>query len=74
MTTTRVLTLPKWPTRAADSNKGTYGRILIVAGSTGMSGAAVLCGSGGAAAARAWSEWRRRTRLDHSWRLATLVT
>lgn len=31
--------------RAADSNKGTFGRVLVVAGSRGMSGAAVLCGS-----------------------------
>jgi ADP-dependent NAD(P)H-hydrate dehydratase len=30
--------------RAADSNKGDFGNILVVAGSRGMSGAAVLCG------------------------------
>lgn len=28
------------PTRAADSNKGTFGRVLVVGGSVGMSGAA----------------------------------
>ena len=28
--------------RAAESHKGTYGRVLLIAGSTGMSGAAVL--------------------------------
>jgi ADP-dependent NAD(P)H-hydrate dehydratase len=37
--------VPELPPRKADSNKGSYGRILIVAGSRGMSGAAVLCGS-----------------------------
>src|SRR5262249_13652174 len=31
--------------RPPDSNKGMYGRILVIAGSRGMSGAAVLCGS-----------------------------
>jgi NAD(P)H-hydrate epimerase len=31
--------------RLADSNKGSFGRVLAVAGSRGMSGAAVLCGS-----------------------------
>ena len=31
--------------RRPDSNKGTYGRVLVVAGSRGMSGAAILCGS-----------------------------
>src|SRR5688572_14084234 len=36
--------LPAWPPRRPDSNKGTYGRVLIVAGSRGMSGAAVLAG------------------------------
>ena|SRR5579862_3681145 len=40
-----VAEVPKLAPRAADSNKGTYGRVLVVAGSRGMSGAAVLCGS-----------------------------
>ena len=30
--------------RAADSHKGTYGHVLIVAGSVGKTGAAILCG------------------------------
>src|SRR5947208_3389026 len=38
-----VTQLPVLPARAADSNKGTFGRVLVVAGSRGMSGAAVLC-------------------------------
>ncbi|MBX3444092.1 MAG: NAD(P)H-hydrate dehydratase [Planctomyces sp.] len=38
--------LPLPPPRPADSNKGTYGRVLIAAGSRGMSGAAVLSGLG----------------------------
>ncbi len=37
--------LPALPRRPADSNKGDFGRVLIVAGSRGMSGAAVLCGT-----------------------------
>lgn len=31
------------PSRRADSNKGTYGKLLVIAGSKGMSGAAFLC-------------------------------
>lgn len=38
--------IPKPPARPAESHKGTYGSVLIVAGSTGMSGAAVLSGLG----------------------------
>jgi NAD(P)H-hydrate epimerase len=38
--------VPSLHPRAADSNKGTYGRVLVVAGSQGMSGAAILSGSG----------------------------
>ena len=34
------------PVRRADSNKGTYGKVLIIAGSRGMSGAAYLNGLG----------------------------
>jgi len=40
-----VLELPKLPPRSPDGHKGDYGRILVIAGSRGMSGAAVLCGS-----------------------------
>ena len=41
-----VTQLPTLPPRPADSNKGMYGRVLVVAGSRGMSGAAVLCAGG----------------------------
>lgn len=41
---TPVNELPKWPRRAVDGHKGTYGKVLVVAGSRGMTGAAVLCG------------------------------
>lgn len=44
-TVEEVRRLPSLPPRAAASNKGTYGRVLMVAGSRGMSGAAVLSGS-----------------------------
>jgi ADP-dependent NAD(P)H-hydrate dehydratase len=37
--------LPTLPLRRPDSNKGDFGRVLVVAGSRGMSGAAVLCAS-----------------------------
>src|SRR5437764_4144553 len=38
--------LPFLPPRPADANKGSFGHVLVVAGSRGMSGAAVLCGGG----------------------------
>src|SRR6516165_2295557 len=37
--------LPLLPPRPADANKGSFGRVLVISGSRGMSGAAVLCGS-----------------------------
>jgi NAD(P)H-hydrate epimerase len=37
--------LPVLPPRPPDSNKGTFGRVLVISGSRGMSGAAVLCGN-----------------------------
>ncbi len=39
-----VDSLPKLPPRAATSHKGTFGRVLVAAGSRGMSGAAALAG------------------------------
>lgn len=36
--------LPRMPARAPDGHKGVYGKVLVLAGSRGMSGAAVLCG------------------------------
>jgi NAD(P)H-hydrate epimerase len=38
----KVADLPRIPPRAPDTHKGTYGRVLIVAGSSGMPGAASL--------------------------------
>ena len=46
MSIQRVSNLPHVPLRKQDSHKGTFGRVLIVAGSPGMSGAAVLSGLG----------------------------
>lgn len=40
----RVEDVPHPPPRPVDGHKGTFGRVLIVAGSRGMSGAAVLAG------------------------------
>jgi ADP-dependent NAD(P)H-hydrate dehydratase len=42
----RVKALPKPPARPNDSNKGTFGKTLIVAGHPGMSGAGCLSGLG----------------------------
>jgi len=44
MTPERFLAVPTLPARPQDSNKGMYGRVLVVAGSRGMIGAAALCG------------------------------
>jgi NAD(P)H-hydrate epimerase len=42
--TVTLADLPRLPPRAADSHKGDYGRILIVGGSRGMSGAIAMAG------------------------------
>lgn len=42
-TVTVVTEVPSLPPRPPDAHKGTFGRVLIVSGSRGMSGAAVLC-------------------------------
>jgi NAD(P)H-hydrate epimerase len=40
-----ITKLPTLPPRRAEAHKGDFGRVLVIAGSRGMSGAAVLCGS-----------------------------
>jgi NAD(P)H-hydrate epimerase len=45
MTLERVVSIPTLPKRPADSNKGMYGYVLIVAGGRGMAGAAGLAGA-----------------------------
>ncbi len=46
MAATELITeLPMLAPRPADSHKGSFGRVLVVGGSRGMSGAAVLCAS-----------------------------
>jgi ADP-dependent NAD(P)H-hydrate dehydratase len=40
-----VTWLPRLAPREPDSNKGSFGKVLVVAGSRGMSGAAILCAS-----------------------------
>ena len=42
----RIEEIPQAPARPAEGHKGTFGRVLIVAGSRGMSGAACLAGQG----------------------------
>jgi NAD(P)H-hydrate epimerase len=42
-----ITAVPRLPARSPDAHKGTFGRLLVIAGSRGMGGAAVLCGSGG---------------------------
>ena len=39
-----VIDLPAFPARSSEGHKGTFGRAMIVAGSRGMSGAAILSG------------------------------
>ena len=39
-----VETIPKLKPRAADAHKGDFGKVCIIAGSVGMSGAAALAG------------------------------
>ncbi len=46
MRRTAVVALPEIPSRPAEGHKGSFGRVLIVAGSRGMSGAAALAGLG----------------------------
>lgn len=46
MTEPKIVTgCPKLPARPTESNKGDYGRILVLAGSRNMSGAAILTGT-----------------------------
>ena len=42
----RVTAVPRPPDRADDAHKGDFGRVLVLAGSRGMAGAAALCGLG----------------------------
>jgi ADP-dependent NAD(P)H-hydrate dehydratase len=41
----RIEMPPRLPKRAVDSNKGMYGKVLVIAGSRGMAGAAALVGA-----------------------------
>lgn len=40
----RITELPQPPARPAEAHKGTFGRVLVIGGSRGMSGAAALAG------------------------------
>ncbi len=42
----RISDIPQLPARAVDSHKGSYGRVVIIGGSVGMSGAISLAGLG----------------------------
>lgn len=42
----RISDLPALPQRPENSHKGTFGKVLVIAGSSGMSGAACLAGMG----------------------------
>src|SRR5947209_18790439 len=41
----RITSLPTLARRPADSNKGMYGHVLVIAGGRGMAGAAALVGA-----------------------------
>ncbi|MCX7664372.1 MAG: NAD(P)H-hydrate dehydratase [Gemmataceae bacterium] len=45
-TPVQITDVPKIPARKPDSHKGTYGKVLVIAGSRGMAGAAILSASG----------------------------
>jgi NAD(P)H-hydrate epimerase len=45
LSVTTITELPRLAARPPDAHKGTFGRVLVVAGSRGMTGAAVLCAS-----------------------------
>jgi NAD(P)H-hydrate epimerase len=45
MSVTPITDVPRLPPRARDAHKGSFGKVLVLAGSDGMSGAAVLCGT-----------------------------
>ena len=45
VTAESIRTVPAVPPRPAEAHKGDFGRVLVIAGSRGMSGAAVLCAS-----------------------------
>jgi NAD(P)H-hydrate epimerase len=40
----RIEQVPRLAPRPADAHKGTFGKVLVIAGSVGMSGAAILVG------------------------------
>ena len=40
-----IVALPQLPNRPVDAHKGTFGHVLVIAGSQGMAGAAILCAS-----------------------------
>jgi NAD(P)H-hydrate epimerase len=42
----QIASLPALPGRPRDAHKGTFGRVMIIAGSRGMSGASILAGVG----------------------------
>ena len=48
----RIETLPTLPKRPADSHKGLYGSVLVLAGGRGMAGAAALAGAAAPALGR----------------------
>jgi len=45
-TPVQITDVPTLPTRKAESHKGSFGKVLILAGSRGMAGAAILSGTG----------------------------
>ncbi len=70
----RITAMPTLPRRPADSNKGMYGSVLVVAGSRGMAGAAALVGAGALRSGPGWSGSPVRRTSSRPWRPSSRLT
>jgi ADP-dependent NAD(P)H-hydrate dehydratase / NAD(P)H-hydrate epimerase len=54
--------------RPAESNKGSYGHVLVVGGSLGKAGSAAMAGMAALRSGRGFRRWRRRNLCWRLWR------